>query len=171
MEIPNLIRDLLYDGSLDHLMKPDIVFGNYFFVWHEKSLGLYSKEITKFKHFIKKLIPYLETMMKIIDSSSSSTLHSKNDPMKKKIFDKGQFCLSDNYNNHIFFILNIDNDGSTTFFREERLLINDELYNKMKIEYDSTDIMILLNKLKEFDNMVSIKWKLGDLLFDRAGHK
>ncbi len=31
--------------------------------------------------------------------------------------------------------------------------------------------MILLNKLKEFDNIVSVKWKLGDLLFDCTAHK
>ena len=151
------------------MIKPDIVFGNYFFLWDKKSLGLYSNELVKFKNFIKNVIPYLETMMKIIDNSSS-TLSPKNDPIKKMIFDKGKFSISDKYNSHIFFILNIDISGSTTFCREERLLINDEIYNKMKIQYGSKDV-ILLDKLKEFDNIVSIKWKLGDLLFDRSGHK
>jgi len=41
----NFIRDLLYDGNLNPLVKPDIVFGKYFFKWDEKSLGLYSDEI------------------------------------------------------------------------------------------------------------------------------
>ena len=167
MEISNFILDLLYDGSLYPLIKPTIVIGNYFLMWHEKSLGLYSNEVIKFKNFIKNMIPYLETMMKIIDGSSS-TLSAKNDPVKKVIFDKGRFTLTDKYNNQIFFILNIDNNGSTTLFREERLLINDKIYEKIKIQYGSKDIMILLNKLKEFDNMVSIKWKLGDFLFDRT---
>lgn len=169
MEISNFILDLLYDGSLYPLIKPTIVIGNYFLMWHEKSLGLYSNEVIKFKNFIKNMIPYLETMMKIIDGSSS--LSAKNDPVKKVIFDKGRFTLTDKYNNQIFFILNIDNNGSTTLFREERLLINDKIYEKIKIQYGSKDIMILLNKLKEFDNMVSIKWKLGDLLFDRSAYK
>ena len=102
---------------------------------------------------------------------SSSTLSAKNDPVKRVIFDKGRLSLTDKYNNQIFFILNIDNNGSTTLFREERLLINDKMYEKIKIQYGSKDIMILLNKLKEFDNIVSIKWKLGDLLFDRTAYK
>ena len=76
MESSNFVRDLLYDGTLHPLIKPDIVFGNYFFKWDDKSLGLYSNEIIKFKNFIKNMIPYLETMMNIIESSSSSsTLH------------------------------------------------------------------------------------------------
>ena len=133
MEPSNFIRELLCDGALYPLVKPEIMFGNYFFLWDEKSLGLYSNEIGKFKNFIKSVIPYLETMMKIIDnyySSSSSTpspSSSKNDTVKKMIFDKkGQFSLTDKYNSYITFILNIDNGGSTTFFREERILINDE---------------------------------------------
>lgn len=170
MESSNFVRDLLYDGTLHPLIKPDIVFGNYFFKWDDKSLGLYSNEIIKFKNFIKNMIPYLETMMNIIESSSSSpSLSIKNDPMKKTIFDKAHFSISDKYNSCIVFILNIDSRGSTTFFREERILINDELYYKMKIHYGSKEMM-LLNKLKDFDNVVSVKWKLGDLLFNRTGH-
>ncbi len=133
MEPSNFIRELLCDGALYPLVKPEIMFGNYFFLWDEKSLGLYSNEIGKFKNFIKSVIPYLETMMKIIDnypsspSSSPSPSSSKNDTVKKMIFDKkGQFSLTDKYNSYITFILNIDNGGSTTFFREERILINDE---------------------------------------------
>ena len=89
--------------------------------------------------------------------------------MKKTISDKAHFSISDKYNSYIIFILNIDSRGSTTFFREERILINDELYYKMKIHYGSKEMM-LLNKLKDFDNVVSVKWKLGDLLFNRTGH-
>jgi len=177
MESSSFIRELLSsDGALYQLIKPEIMFGNYFFLWDEKSLGLYSNEIVKFKNFIKNVIPYLETMMKIIDnyyysSSSSSSSSLKNDTVKKMIYDKkGQFSLTDKYNSYITFILNIDNVGSTTFFREERILINDEIYHKMENQYNSKD-MILLDKLKDLDNIVSVKWKLGDLLFNRSGHK
>jgi hypothetical protein len=173
MEISNFVRDLLYDGggggSLYPLVKPSIVLGNYFLTWHEKSLGLYSNEVVKFKNFLKSMIPYLENMMKIIDGSSS-ILSAKNDPLKKVLFDKGRLSITDKYNSHIFFILNIDNTGSTALFREECLLINDEICEKMENRYGSANV-ILLNKLKEFDNIVSVKWKLGDLLFDRAAHK
>jgi hypothetical protein len=40
----------------------------------------------------------------------------------------------------------------------------------MENQYNSKD-MILLDKLKDLDNIVSVKWKLGDLLFNRSGHK
>jgi hypothetical protein len=173
MEPSNFIRELLCDGALYPSVKPEIMFGNYFFLWDEKSLGLYSNEIGKFKNFIKSVIPYLETMMKIIDNypPSPSPSPSKNDTIKKMIFDKkGQFSLTDKYNSYITFILNIDNSGSTTFFREEWILISDELYGKMKNQYNSKDL-VLLDKLKDLDSIVSVKWKLGDLLFNRVGRK
>ncbi len=53
MESSSFIRELLCgDGVLYSLVKPEIMFGNYFFLWDEKSLGLYSNEIVKFKNFI-----------------------------------------------------------------------------------------------------------------------
>ena len=110
------------------------------------------------------MIPYLEPLMKAIDA-----LHPKNDALKKMLCDKAQFSISDKYNSHIVFILNIDNYGSTVFFREELIKVSDELHNKMQIKYGSD--LILLSKLKGFDNRVSVKWKLGELLFNRAGHK
>src|SRR5215210_3846885 len=109
MNISNFLRDLLCAGTLYPLIKPDIVFENYFFVWDDKSLGLYSNEIVKFKNFIKNMIPHLETMMKVLDISSS-TLSAKDDPAKKMIFNKGKLSITDKYNNHIYFILNIDNN-------------------------------------------------------------
>ena len=73
------------------------------------------------------MIPYLETMMKILDKDYSSlSASSKNDTLKKMIFDKGRLSLTYKYNSYIAFILNIDSSGSTTFFREEQILINDE---------------------------------------------
>ncbi len=44
------------------------------------------------------------------------------------------------------------------------------LYNKVKNQYNSKDL-VLLDKLKDLDNIVSVKWKLGDLLFNRSGRK
>jgi hypothetical protein len=168
MPSSNFIRDLLYDGNLNPLVKPDINFGNYFFKWDEKSLGLYSDEILKFKIFIKNMIPYLETLMKMFDTSTSI---KKIDTSKTKILhDKVQFSISDKYNSYIIFTLNIDNTGSTILFREERILINDELYNKMQIQYGAKNL-ILLDKLKNFNDILSVKWKLGDLLFNRSRHK
>jgi hypothetical protein len=164
VEPSNFIRDFLSDTNLNPLVKPEVTFGNYFFRWDDRSLGLYSDEVAKFKSFIKNMIPHLEPMMKAIES-----LHPKIDGLKKTVCDRAQFCISDKYNSHIAFILNIDNQGSTLLFREERIKFNDELHGKMQINYGPG--LILLDKLKGFDNRVSVKWKLGEILYNRAGHK
>ena len=160
----NFIRNLLFDSDLNPPVKPDISFGNYFLKWDEDSVGLYSNEILKFKSFIKNIIPNLEPIMKMI-----STSRPKNDPFVKVINDRGQFSISDKYNGRIFFILNIDTVVSTVLFREERVLINDELLEKLQLRYDSKGLA-LYNKLKDISNIVSVKWKIGNLLFNRMEH-
>jgi hypothetical protein len=164
VEPSNFIRDFLSDANLNPLVKPEIIFGNYFFKWDDRSLGVYSDEVIKFKSFIKSMIPHLEPLMNAIGA-----LHPKNEALKKTLLDRAQLSIGDKYNSHIMFILNIDNYGSSLFFREERIRFNDELHGKMKINYDPG--LVLLEKLKGFDNRVSVKWKLGELLFNRVGHK
>lgn len=160
----NFIRDLFFNSDLNPPVKPDISFGNYFLKWDEDSVGLYPNEILKFKSFVKNMIPNLEPIMKMINIS-----RPKNDPFRKVINDRGQFSISGKYNARIFFVLNIDAVGSTVLFREERVLINDELLEKLQLHYDSKGLA-LLNKLKDINNVVSVKWKIGSLLFNRMEH-
>ena len=160
----NFIRNLFFNSDLNPPVKPDISFGSYFLKWDEDSVGLYPNEILKFKSFIKNMIPNLESIMKMINIS-----RPKNDPFRKVINDRGQFSISDKYNGRIFFILNIDTVGSTVLFREELVSINDELLEKMRLHYDSKGLA-LFNKLKDINNVVSVKWKIGDLLFNRVEH-
>jgi hypothetical protein len=164
LQTSNFIRNLFFNSDLNPPVKPDISFGNYFLEWDEDSIGLYSNEILKFKSFIKNMIPNLEPIMKMINIS-----RPKNDPFGKVINDRGQFSISDKYNGRIFFILNIDTVGSTVLFREERVLINDELLEKLQLHYDSKGLA-LFNKLKDINNVVSVKWKIGNLLFNRMEH-
>ena len=110
------------------------------------------------------MIPNLEPIMKMINMS-----RPKNDSFRKVINDRGQFSISDKYNGQIFFILNIDTVGSTVLYREERVLINDELLEELQLHYDSKGIA-LFAKLKDINNVVSVKWKIGDLLFNRMEH-
>ncbi len=162
----NYIQDLILNTGLDYLIKPDISFGNYFLKWDEKSPGLYSNEIFKLKNFIKNMIPFLEPMMRIIDNSTP-----KKDPLRKVVCDKGQFAIADKYNSRITFILNMDINGSTSLFREERVLINNELFKKLQDYCDFKDL-VLFTKLKDINNIISVKWKIGDLLFNRVdSHK
>ena len=113
------------------LIKPEIKFGNYFFKWNEKSLGIYSNETVKFKSFIKRTIPHLEYIMKSINVTSSLSSPIKNDAVKKEILEKGQFSLSNKFNSNIIFILHVDSHGFTTFFREEQILIDKETHDKI----------------------------------------
>jgi hypothetical protein len=149
------------------LIKPEMVFGNYFFVWDKNSPGLYSNEIGKFKIFIKNMIPHLEMIMiKMIDINnvnsfkSDSNIHLKSD-IKRMIIDKGKFTISSKYDNHVFFVLNIDKEGDTTFFREEKILFSENMYDIFGPNNS------FLNKLQEGNTNLSLKWKLGILLFDR----
>src|SRR5678815_1489702 len=130
----------------------------------DRSLGLYSDEVKKFKGFAKNMIPNLEPLMNTIGA-----LHPKNDALKKTLCGRAQFSMVDKYNNRTMFILNIDNHGSSVFFREELIRFSDEMHGKMQIKCGPG--LVLLDKLRGFDNRVSVKWKLGELLFNRAGHK
>lgn len=165
MEYSNFILDLISANS-SHLIKPEIKFGNYFFKWNEKSFGIYSTEIAKFKGFIKKSIPYLEFIMKIINDIHSIP-NSKNS-MKKEILENGNFSISNKYNSNIIFILFIDIDGATTLFREEQVILDRKTYDKI-INQDKSNDIRTINNLKDFDRHISIKWSLGNLLFDRKG--
>ncbi len=159
---------MFFNNNPNLLGKPEILFGNYFFVWDENSPGLYSNEIGKFKIFIKNMIPYLEMiMMKLIDINNvnsfrgDSSVHLKSD-IKRMIIDKGKFTISSKYDNQVFFVLNIDKEGDTTFFREEKILFNENMYDTFELKNNS-----FLNKLKDGNTNLSLKWKLGNLLFDR----
>jgi hypothetical protein len=163
---PNFIRDLLFNGGgLYPPVKPDISFGNYFLRWDDGSIGLYSNEVLKFKSFVRSMIPNLEPIMKMINSVSGP----KNDPVRRTVTDKGQFSVTGKYNGRISFILNVDTGGSTVLFREERILIDDGLLEEMRLHYGSKGLA-LFNNLKHMDNIVSVKWKIGDLLFNRVKH-
>ncbi len=149
------------------LIKPEMVFGNYFFVWDKNSPGLYSNEIGKFKIFIKNMIPYLEIIMvkmidfvEINDFNRNPNIHLKGDIIRM-IIEKGRFSLSSKYDARIFFVLNIDKEGDTTFFREEKILFNENMYDMFGPNNS------FLNKLQVCNTNLSLKWKLGNLLFDR----
>jgi hypothetical protein len=167
----NFVQGLLLgeaDGP-NPLIKPDVSFGSYFLEWDEKSLGLYSNEILRFKTFVKNLIPFLEQIMKTIEIPRLK----KHDGLRKIMGDKGHITIVDKYDDRIVFVLNVDTDGSTALFREERISINNELFEKLQAhyDYDGCNLSVLLEKLQDISDVVSVKWKIGDLLFNRVKQK
>lgn len=148
------------------LSKQEIRFGNYFFNWDENTkYGLAIDEINSFRNFVKKVIPFLEQYMILLQNESKSsqgnTYHEK-----KKIFLEGK------HNSFISFLLFVDIEGKTTFYRQEKC----ELVNKVNYEDDNKQPPFgeqlptapdKHHKQNKYSS-VEIKWLLGELLFDRT---
>jgi hypothetical protein len=56
--------------------KPRIEIGNYYLEWNDKSYGIYQKEISELKGFLKIVIPYFDAIYRL--------LHSLERPKAKK---------------------------------------------------------------------------------------
>lgn len=169
-------------NNTNTLLKPTVKIGNYFFVWNEDSPGIYSNEIDSFNNFIKKMIPYLEECMNVFKGNNETDKDNDNDrssgnggvgrggaggkgiKFQKMLIDKGRICISEKYNNKISFVLNVDNIGTTIFSREEHVLFVENITT-------ANDLRLVESQRKwESDDdqkSVILKWKLGELLFDR----
>jgi hypothetical protein len=163
MKPSHLIPNMISDHFLYYSVKPEISFGNYFFRWDEKSLGIYSDEISDFKNFIKKMIPNLESMMRIINISKN--VKEKDGQLKGEILERGQFSISNKQNSNIKFILYMDINGSAIFYREEKIIMENKKHNKNNMQLPQNDEE--KSNVKEF-KLVAVNWKLGDLLFNRS---
>ena len=149
-----------------YLSKPDIKMGNYYFQWESDGLGLTTGEINHFKNLIRKLIPVLEHYMIFLQDEKKENSINKNDPYR----DKKQISIKDKYNKEISFLMLIDSQGSTVFFREETCDIDvrskfkdgHKIYSENPSKIDSND---------SSDIKIDLKWLLGELLFDRKGNK
>lgn len=148
--------------------KPEIRFGNYFFQWDEGTkFGLSHDEIASFKNFVKKVIPCLEQYMVLLQDESRSS-HGKSYHERKKLF------LEDKYNSVISFLLFVDVDGKTTFYRQEKCgLIDDQEFNVDGDDPQHHEIKQLVTDVHQLRRQseyrfLEIKWILGELLFDRT---
>ncbi|MDQ2686018.1 MAG: hypothetical protein M3Y25_09285 [Thermoproteota archaeon] len=162
------------DIKKKYTLKPDIKVGsNYYFQWNVNGFGLAdSNEINSLKNFIRKLVPMLEQFMKFLQTQNVYNT----DPFK----DKKHLCIVGKHNKKIFFVMTIDSQGSTLFYREEKcslVLVTD---NIEKMKENGNEVFLLdtdnsssnnnnnSNKLTDnSNNEVDLKWILGELLFDR----
>ncbi len=140
-------------------LKPDMRIGNYYFKWDANDgLGIDVREINHFKNFIRKVIPLLEQYMIFLQNKID-----KNDPFK----DKKQICIKEKYDKKISFLMFIDSQGSTLFFREESC--NIDIMSKHKMDYgiESLKPSSINSSSDQSTIKVELKWQLGELLFDR----
>jgi hypothetical protein len=93
----------------------------------------------------------------------------RNDPYR----DKKQICIRDKYNQKISFLMLIDSQGSTIFFREESCEV--DIKPKPQYGYDaySVDRSKIDSNNSSSNNdhsnvKIDLKWLLGELLFDRV---
>ena len=109
------------------------------------------------------MISYLECIMKLINGTENRK--EKDKQLKKEIIERGQFSISYKHNSKIKFILYMDINGSVIFYREEKILMDNKIYNKINMQHLNKDV----ERLNETGDLwsVTLKWKIGDLLFNR----
>jgi len=153
---------LTNEVNRDYSLKPTVRMGSYFFKWSDTDYGICPSETSIFKNFIRKMIPLLEYCMSVLN------FEHKNNSQKNLLKDKKHnICIIEKYNVNVSFIMFIDSAGSTAFYREEKFHANskefEDLENK---DHDRFVLQTRDNKMANH-NIVSLKWLLGELLFDR----
>ncbi len=157
----------------DYSLKPAVQIGSYFFKWSDNDYGICPSESTVFKNFIRKMIPLLEHYMNILNFE-----YKNNSQYKKLLGDKKKhhICIVEKYGMNVSFIVFIDSAGSTLFYREEKFHVGSKDFENGEVREEGEEEKVhnkfVLqrrddnNKMTKCNN-VSLKWLLGELLFDR----
>lgn len=146
--------------------KPEIRFGNYFFQWDENAkIGLSRDEINSFRNFVRKTIPHLEQCMILLQNESKFTQGNSYHGKKKLL-------LEERHNSSISFSLLVDIEGKTSFYRQEKCELVDDMNYKENDKPLSSEFQLPTNSGESSEQnrhcSVEIKWLLGELLFDRT---
>ena len=118
------------------------------------------------------MIPLLEHYMNILNFE-----YKNNSQNKKLLGDKKHhhICIVEKYGMNVSFIMLTDSAGSTLFYREEKFHVGSKDFEngeeKEKDKENDHNRFVLqtrddINKMTKY-NIVSLKWLLGELLFDR----
>ncbi len=119
------------------------------------------------------MIPLLEHYMNILN------FEYKNNSQNKKLLGdkkKHHICIVEKYGMNVSFIVFIDSAGSTLFYREEKFHVGSKEFENGEVREEEEEEKVhnrfVLqtrddnNKMTKY-NIVSLKWLLGELLFDR----
>ena len=140
-------------------VKPRIEIDHYYLEWNYKSYGIYKKEMSELKGFLKNIIPYFDAIYQM--------LHSLDRPKGKKKYGLDKQLFPDIHISHhnqgriIGYHLYMKSDGSTFIHRTEKL----ELVN----EGEESSKKVNVRPRNRIDSGLSLDWKLGQLLFNRQG--
>ena len=137
--------------------------GSYFFKWSDNDYGICPSESSVFKNFIRKMIPLLEYYMNVLN------FEHKNNSQKNMLKDKKHnICIIEKYNSNVSFIMFIDGTGSTVFYREEKFHTRPKEFENLEMKDHNSLVLQTRNNRTVNHNIVSLKWLLGELLFDRV---
>jgi hypothetical protein len=155
-----ITEDIVGQYSISNgYVKPRIEIGNYYLEWNNKSYGIYQKEMSELKGFLKKVIPYFDVIYQL--------LYSLERPRGKEKYGLDKRLFPDihvSHNNQVHLIrydLYMISDGSTFIDRTEKL----EVVN----EGEESSTTVNVRPGNDVDSGLSIEWKLGQLLFNRQG--
>lgn len=137
--------------------------GSYFFKWSENDYGICPSESSFFKNFIRKMIPQLEYCMSVLNFEHK--INSQKNLLKDK---KHNICIIEKYNSNVSFIMFIDSTGSTVFYREEKFRTRSKEFENLEMKDHNSLVLQTRNNGTVNHNIVSLKWLLGELLFDRV---
>ena len=135
---------------------PPIEISNYYLKWDGGSYGIYQKELSKLKGFIKDSLSWFDTCYDLLNKLEKSKIKEKD----LKLFPQIRF--SQKYKEiGIIYELYMKSDGSTLIDRIENVEIIKNNENVATIDRQQ--------KKKDIKSIIQIKWNLGELLFNRQG--
>jgi hypothetical protein len=153
---------LTNEVNRDYSLKPAVRMGSYFFKWSDNDYGICPSEISLFKNFIRKMIPHLEYYMNVLN------FEYRNNSQKNLLgVKKHHICIIEKCNVNVSFIMFIDGAGSTVFYREEKFHIRSKEFENFEERDHNSFVLHTSNIGMVNHNIVSLKWLLGELLFDR----
>ena len=156
MEIPEpVVKEHLIPKNYE---KPKLEIGNYYLEWNDDSYGIYQKEISELKAFLKNAISYFGIIFEVLSDLQRSKHVGKRQLQKE--FNPFILILHHNKDHIISYDLYMALDGTTFIDRLERI----EIQRTEELLKDGTNFNSRFTK-----SPFHLKWNLGELLFNRQG--
>jgi hypothetical protein len=154
LEIPeSVVKEYLIPKNYE---KPKIEIGNYYLEWNADSYGIYQKEISELKGFLKNGISHFGIIFELL-----TDLHKPKNVGKRQLhkeFNPFILIVHHNKDHIISYDLYMASDGTTFIDRLERI----EIRRNEELVKDGTSINRHYTKSR-----IHLEWNLGELLFNR----
>ncbi len=138
--------------------KPKIEVGNYCLKWNKRSWGIPQKEISELKLFLRLVAPYFDKIYQLLNKLER--------PREREKYRLARELYPDMHVSHsgkgsLFkYDLYMTTDGSTVIDRTEKIEII-KVLDQSQNEFASP--------LSDADSELFLRWRLGELLFNRHG--